>query len=57
MVEIIYSYQVSGEYHSGRRRDQCNSRAEADDIVQEHPKGSSLQIRVHPAKPDVSILV
>jgi hypothetical protein len=56
-AEIIYSYQVNGEYYSGRHKaDPCNSEPEAEDIVKVHPKGSTLQIRVHPTKPDVSLL-
>jgi len=56
-AEITYSYQVSGEYYSGRYKvGVCNSEAEAEDLIKPYPKGSALQIRVHPRKPELSVL-
>jgi hypothetical protein len=57
-VEVVYSYHVSGEYYPGR----CEignsvSKAEADGIISQYPKETTVQIHVHPAKPELSILV
>ena len=56
-AEVVYSYQVSGEYYAGRQMgDLVSSEGELDDIVGQYPKGTTVQIRVHPAKPRLSVL-
>lgn len=56
-AELVYSYEVNGEYYAGRHvGDLFSSEREVDGIVAEYPKGATVQIRVHPAKPQVSVL-
>jgi Protein of unknown function (DUF3592) len=55
-AEITYSYQVKGEYYSGRYTEQCNSESEAEELVSQYPKGSDVQIHVRPTDPGVSVL-
>jgi|SRR5262245_20641771 len=56
-AELIYSYQVSGEYYSGHYEgDLCFSEAEAEDLIEQYPKGAPLQIHVHPRRPELSVL-
>ena len=56
-AEISYSYQVSGEYYSGYYAgDLFSSEAEADDLVEQYPKGATVQIHVHPKKAELSVL-
>ena len=56
-AEIIYSYSVDGEYYSGRY--ECDfvwSEYEADDFAAQYPKGTTIQVHVSPAKPELSVL-
>jgi hypothetical protein len=56
-AEIIYSYHVGSEYYSGcYKGDLCSSEAEADGLIQQYPKGTTIQIRVHSRKPELSVL-
>jgi hypothetical protein len=56
-AELIYSYQVGGEYYSGRYvGDLSFSEAEVEDFVAQFPKGALLQVHVHPGRPDLSVL-
>jgi len=56
-AEISYSYQVNGDYHAGYyNRDLCSSEAEVDDFVEQFPKGTTVQIHVHPQRPELSVL-
>ena len=56
-AEIIYSYKLRGEYYSGRyQRDLCYSEAEAEDLIEQYPKGAALQVHVHPTRPELSVL-
>ena len=55
-AEISYSYSVDGEYYSGWYEDVVWSKAEADDFVARYPKGTTIQVHVSPAKPELSVL-
>lgn len=55
--EITYSYEVKGEYFGGNYGcDLCTSEDEADLVSELFPKGTKLQVHVHPEKPHVSVL-
>jgi hypothetical protein len=56
-AELIYSYQVGGEYYSGRYTADSFSEGDANAIASKHPKRSTVQIHVNPAKPEVSDLI
>jgi hypothetical protein len=55
-AEMVYSYQVMGEYYAGRYKGDLLPEAELDDFVRHFPKGANVQIRVNPAKPQISVL-
>ena len=56
-AEIIYSYSVDGEYYSGwYEGDFLWSKHEADDFVAQYPKGTTIQVHVSSAKPELSVL-
>jgi hypothetical protein len=55
-AEISYSYSVDGEYYSGWYEDVVWSKVEADDFVAQYPKGTTIQVHVSPAKPELSVL-
>ena len=56
-AEITYSYQVNGEYFGGRSMgDLFSSEDKVDDLVEQFPKGTTVQIHVHPTKPQLSVL-
>jgi len=56
-AEITYSYAVDGEYYSGYYKgDLCSSEAEVDKWITQFPKGTKLQVRVHPTNPEKSVL-
>lgn len=56
-AEICYSYRVNDDYYSGYYLgDLYSSEAEIDSIVQQFPKGTNVQIHVHPKKPELSVL-
>jgi uncharacterized protein DUF3592 len=56
-AEIMYSYQVNGEHYGGCcMGDLLLSEAAADRIVEQYPKGTTVQIHVHPTKPQLSFL-
>jgi hypothetical protein len=56
-AEVVYSYQVGDEYYSGRYTTDSFSEEEANAVVNKCPKGSTMQIHVNPAKPEVSDLI
>jgi hypothetical protein len=57
-TEIGYSYSFSGHYYSGHYLwSTCASEDEAYKLAQEYPKGMVLPARVHPTKPEVSVLI
>ena len=56
-AEVVYSYQVGGEYYSGRYMADSFSEGDANAIASTHPKGSTMQIHVNPANPEVSDLI
>lgn len=56
-AEVAYSYQVDGEYYSGRHSAESFTEQEANAVARAHPKGSTVQVHVSPAKPDRSILI
>ena len=48
-AEILYSYQESGKYYSGSYIGAlCLSEDEANLLVDAYPKGTILQVHVHP---------
>ena len=56
-AEISYSYEVNAEYYSGYYvGDLCSSEAEVNELVKQFPKGTTLQIHVHPTKAELSVL-
>jgi hypothetical protein len=55
-AEVVYSYQVGGEYHSGRYTADSFSEEDANAIASRYPRGATVQIHVNPAKPEVSDL-
>jgi hypothetical protein len=55
-AEIVYSYQVGGEYYSGRYMADSFSEEDANAIASRYPKGSTIQIHVNPARPEASDL-
>jgi hypothetical protein len=55
-AEVVYSYQVGSEYYSGRYTADSFSEEDANAIASRYPKGSTMQIHVNPAKPEVSDL-
>jgi uncharacterized protein DUF3592 len=55
-AEILYSYQESGKYYSGSYMGTvCLSQDEANLLVDAYPKGTILQVHVHPTKPTFSV--
>jgi hypothetical protein len=54
-AELIYSYQVDGEYYSGRYEGGFLSEGEAQAMTEKYPKGTLLQIRAHPERPERSV--
>src|SRR5579863_1359549 len=56
-AEIVYSYQIGGEYYSGRYTTDSFSEEEANAVANKYPKGSTMQVHVNPAKPEASDLV
>jgi len=56
-AEVVYSYQVGGEYYSGRYTTDLFSEEEANAVASKYPKGSTMQVHVNPAKPAVSDLI
>lgn len=57
-AELIYSYQVSGEYFSGRYEGDLRfSEAEVEDFIAQYHKGAAVQVRVHPKRPDRSVII
>jgi hypothetical protein len=56
-AEVLYSYQVGGEYYSGRYAADSFVEEDANAVVREHPKGSTLQIQVSPANPKRSVVI
>jgi hypothetical protein len=55
-AEILYSYQENGEYYSGSYTgDLCSSEDEVNELVDAYPKGTILQVHVHPTKPTFSV--
>jgi Protein of unknown function (DUF3592) len=56
-AEVVYSYQVGGEYYSGRYTAESFSEEDANAIASKHPRASKVQIHVNPAKPEVSDLI
>lgn len=55
-AEVVYSYQVTGEYYAGRYLGDLLSEAELDGFARQFPKGATVQIRVNPEKPQQSVL-
>ena len=56
-AEVVYSYQIDGEYYGGRYMgDLMSSETDVDDLVRATPKGTTLQIHVHPTRPQLSVL-
>lgn len=56
-AEISYSYEVNGDYYAGYHKgDLCSSEAEVDDFVEQYPKGTIVQVHVHPQKSELSVL-
>ena len=56
-AELGYYYQVDGEYHSGYHEGNlCSSETEADALLKQYPVGATVQIHVHPRKPERSVL-
>jgi Protein of unknown function (DUF3592) len=55
-AEILYSYQESGKYYSGSYIGPlCLSEDEANLLVDAYPKGTILQVHVHPTMPTFSV--
>jgi hypothetical protein len=55
-VELGYYYHLEDDYHSGYFLSDLFTEAEADAFSRLHPIGTNLQVRVHPRKPDISVL-
>ena len=48
---------MNGNYYAGHYKgDLCSSEAEIDDFVKRFPKGTIVQVHVHPQKPELSVL-
>ena len=56
-AEVVYSYEVGGEYYSGRYTSDSPSEEEANAVISEHPKGLTLWVHVNPANPELSDLI
>ncbi len=56
-AEIAYSYRVGGEYYSGRYTTDRLSEEDANAVANKYPTGSTMQVHVNPAKPEVSDLI
>ena len=56
-AEVVYSYEVGGEYYSGRYTSDSPSEREANALITEHPKGLTLWVHVNPANPELSDLI
>jgi Protein of unknown function (DUF3592) len=56
-TEVVYSYQVSGEYYSGRYKTDSFSEEDANAVASKFPKGSTMQIHVNPAQPGASDMI
>ena len=55
-AEILYSYQESGQYYTGSYIGAlCLSEDEAKLLVDAYPKGTILQVHVHPTIPTFSV--
>lgn len=56
-AEVVYSYEVDGEYYSGRYTLDSPSEEEATAVISDHPKGLTLWVHVNPANPELSDLI
>ena len=56
-AEVVYSFQVGGEYYSGRYTTDSFSEEDANAVASNYPKGSTMQVHVNPAQPEVSDLI
>jgi hypothetical protein len=56
-AEVVYSYEIGGEYYSGRYTSDSPSEKEANAVISEHPKGLTLWVHVNPANPELSDLI
>lgn len=56
-AEVVYSYEVGGEYYGGRYTSDSPSEKEANAVITEHPKGLTLWVHVNPANPELSDLI
>jgi hypothetical protein len=56
-AEIVYSYQVGGEYYSGAYTTESFLEEDANALANKHPKGSTMHVHVNPAEPEASDLI
>jgi len=56
-AEVVYSYEVGGEYYSGRYTSDSPSEEKANAVIREHPKGLTLWVHVDPANHELSDLI
>jgi hypothetical protein len=57
VVELVYLYNVDDKNLARMESVQFLWDSSADDYVRNHPRESSLAIRVNPGKPEMSIVV
>jgi hypothetical protein len=55
-VRVMYSYQVDGEFYSGELLRSFALPVQAERFSNRYKKDLPVVIRVHPYKPDVSVL-
>ena len=56
-AEIVYSYQVGGEYYSGQYTRESFSEEDANAVANKYRKGSAIHVHVNPGKPELSDLI
>ena len=56
-AEVVYSYEVDGEYYGGRYTLDSRSEEKANAVISEHPKGLILWVHVNPANHELSDLI
>lgn len=56
VAEVLYSYQVEGEYYSGSYVERVRNESSGERVVQQYPTGTQISLRYNPARPQQSLM-
>jgi hypothetical protein len=56
VAEVVYTYRVNGELHSGTNEKPFISHDSGENYINHYPPGTEFNIRVKPDDPEVSIV-